>query len=169
MLSQLQILVKKLGSVGLQTEKTKDRDSSPKQCAKGKNKSVKDKTKLVEDSSTPYRYYKAHVANTESSSSTMSESDKDRVEIATFCQNIKLLSWFKAKKPKPQPKTVEFQPSWLSWYPTRSEEESWAVTALEDNACQRSRLEGVADIAAALVDNTQSWCSKLGRATDTSA
>jgi hypothetical protein len=82
MLSQLQTIVKKLSLASLQTEKTKDKDSSPKRPVKDKARSAKGKAKSAKDKNIPAStsccYYKGHITDTKSSS-------KDEVEVATFC------------------------------------------------------------------------------------
>jgi hypothetical protein len=83
MLSQLQTIVKTLSSASLRTEKTKNREPTSNRPAKGKAKSVKDKTTPV---NTSRCRYKGHIASndpsdadTESSGPDSSESDEDEV------------------------------------------------------------------------------------------
>ena len=93
MLSQLQTIVKTLSSASLQTEKTKNRESTPNRPVKGKAKSVKDKTTPV---NTSRRRHKGHIASndpsdadTESSGPDSSESDEDEViEVAAHSQDL---------------------------------------------------------------------------------
>jgi len=85
MLSQLQMIVKKLSLASLQTEKTRNKEPSSRQSAKDKAKSVKDKNTFM---NTSYRRHKGHVAKNDLSdidtkslgpNSSESELDKDKV------------------------------------------------------------------------------------------
>ena len=87
--------MKKLSSASLQTEKTKNKESSSRRPTKGKAKSVKDKNTFA---NTSRRRHKGHVAgndlldtDTESSSPDSSESDKDEdevIEVAAYSQDL---------------------------------------------------------------------------------
>jgi len=89
MLLQLQTIVKTLSSASLQTEKTKNKEPISNRPAKGKAKSVKDKTTPV---NTSRCCYKGHIAgndlldaDTESLGPNSSESDEDEViEVAAY-------------------------------------------------------------------------------------
>ena len=91
--SQLQTAIKKLSSANLQIEKTKHRDSSSGQSAKGKTKPVKDKKTSA---NTSCYCYKGHVAgnnlsdtDTESSGSDSEKSDKNKIEeVAAYSQDL---------------------------------------------------------------------------------
>jgi hypothetical protein len=93
MLSQLQTIVKTLSSASLQTEKTKNKESSSGRPTKGKAKSVKPKKASA---NTSHCCHKGHVADnnpsdadTESLDPDLSESDKDEViEVVAYSQDL---------------------------------------------------------------------------------
>ena len=88
MLLQLQTIVKELSLASLQTEKTKNKESTSRQTTKGKAKSAKDKN-------TSYYCYKGHVASnnlldvdTKPTSSNLLELDEEVEEVAAHSQDF---------------------------------------------------------------------------------
>jgi hypothetical protein len=71
----------------LRTEKAINKEPSSRRSIKDKAKSVKGKSTLV---NTSCSYHKEHITNTESS--------RDKVEVVTFCQDLRLLSRSKIKE-----------------------------------------------------------------------